>query len=61
MTITPEQFWNFIWMLMVVKIIILGEFNFITWFRYGRSYRLWYSSRESFGEYLERTGKRKGW
>lgn len=56
-----DTIWDTFWIIAALKVIIIGEFSIFSWIRYGRDYRLWYFSRESFREYLERTGKKKGW
>lgn len=54
--------WNLIWLILAIKVMIIGEFNVFAWIRYGREYRDWFFSRETFGEYRERIGKKKvGW
>ena len=50
-----------IWLIAFGKVCIIGDFSFFSWIRYGREYRIWHSSRESFGEYLVRNGKKKSW
>lgn len=50
------------YIILLLKILVLGEFNVFVWIRYGREYRLWYSSRETFGEYMKRMNRKKvGW
>lgn len=61
MHLTSNQIWDLIVFLVLMKVIILGEFNVFTWIRYGKEYRTWYNDRETFGEYLKRTNGKKGW
>lgn len=51
-----------VYIIILTKVFFVGEFNVFTWIRYGKEYRVWYLSRESFGEYLKRMNvKKKGW
>ena len=41
--------------LLLIKHITFGiEFDFISWFRYGKLYWNWYYGRESFADYKKR-------
>ena len=40
---------------LIIKVILSGlEFNFISYFKYGTTYWLWYNKRESFEEFIRR-------
>ena len=46
--------------LVALKAIFIGsDFNFSHWFKYAKEYWNWYSSRETFEDYLKNKEKTK--